>query len=348
MVPGTSKVSCNKMAGMGIGEESHLDPSGRGGSEESGASPAKGADRVQGDGLFERERPRLVGLAYRMLGTRADAEDVVQDAWLRWQGVDQPSLERPAAWLTTVTTRLALDRLRASRRRRDRERYVGPWLPEPIVGYPSPESTAEMADSLTLGFLTMLDRLSPLERAVFLLADVFVVPFKDIAPAVNRTEPACRQIASRARRRLRSQPLQSARHLDREQRQVVDSLIAALGAGDVEGAIAMVAPDVVLVSDGGATKRAARHPVVGADRVVRLLTNLIRRLGPRVTLHQATVNGDPGFVAYLDEQLDQVVAFQVSGEASAQLPSDRPRVHAIWIIRNPEKLTGITRPLAIT
>ncbi len=139
---------------------------------------------------FEAERPRLVGLAYRMLGMWADAEDVVQDAWLRWQSADEGSIERPAAWLTTVTTRLCLDRVRTAQRRR--EEYIGPWLPEPVVSGPGPEEAAELSDSLTLGFLTMLDRLGPLERAVFLLADVFAVPFADIAGAVGKSEVACR------------------------------------------------------------------------------------------------------------------------------------------------------------
>ncbi len=149
--------------------------------------------------LFERERRHLVGLAYRMLGTVADAEDVVQEAWLRWQAVPEASIERPAAWLNTVTTRLALDHLRAARRRR--ESYVGPWLPEPVVTDIGPAETAELAESLRLGFLAVLDELKPLERAVFLLADVFDVPFAEIAAAVGKSEAACRQIAHRARGR---------------------------------------------------------------------------------------------------------------------------------------------------
>ena len=147
--------------------------------------------------LFERERRHLVGLAYRMLGTVADAEDVVQEAWLRWQAVPEGSIDRPAAWLNTVTTRLALDHLRAARRRR--ESYVGPWLPEPVVTDVGPAETAELAESLRLGFLAVLDELKPVERAVFLLADVFDVPFTEIAATVDKSEAACRQIAHRAR-----------------------------------------------------------------------------------------------------------------------------------------------------
>ena len=154
--------------------------------------------------VFERERPRLVGLAYRMLGTVADAEDVVQDAWFRWQAPCPGEVDRPEAWLTTVTTRIALDHLRSARRRR--EAYVGPWLPEPLVADAGPAEVAELAESLRLGFLTVLDQLKPVERAVFLLADVFAVPFAEIADTVGKSEAACRQIASRARRRRARPP----------------------------------------------------------------------------------------------------------------------------------------------
>jgi RNA polymerase sigma-70 factor (ECF subfamily) len=222
--------------------------------------------------VFERERPRLIGLAYRMLGTVTDAEDVVQDAWLRWQTVRTDQLERPEAWLTTVTTRIALDLIGSARRRR--ETYVGPWLPEPLVSPAGPEETAVMADSLRLGFLTVLDALKPVERAVFLLADVFGVPFAQIADTVGKSETACRQIASRARRRVR-QPAP-----DRDpgaNRVVADALLAAIGSGDIDQVLSHLAPDVVCVADGGAGRRAARRPVVGADRVSRLLVNLAQR-----------------------------------------------------------------------
>ncbi|HET6875489.1 MAG TPA: sigma-70 family RNA polymerase sigma factor, partial [Acidimicrobiales bacterium] len=172
---------------------------------------------------FEAARPRLLGLAYRMLGSRADAEDVVQEAWLRWHSSDQTGIARPEAWLTTTTTRLALDRLRTVRRRR--EEHLGPWLPEPILTVPGPEDVVELAETLTLGFLTLLDRLDPLERAVVLLADVFDVDFADIAESVGRTPAACRQIASRARRRLRGAGRE--RVADHERR-IVGELLAAL------------------------------------------------------------------------------------------------------------------------
>jgi RNA polymerase sigma-70 factor, ECF subfamily len=200
---------------------------------------------TEADREFHQLRPRLLGLAYRMLGVLADAEDVVQEAWLRWDRADRGEIASPAAWLTTVTTRLCLDSIRSRERRR--EDYVGPWLPEPVVLEPGPEEQAEMADSLTLGFLTMLDRLNPVERAVLLLADVFAVPYADVAAAVGKSEVACRQIASRARRRLQSSSPSRSNPSDRA---VVDQVLAAFFLGDTEAALARLAPEVVCVSDG--------------------------------------------------------------------------------------------------
>jgi len=212
------------------------------------------ASAVDGVTVFDEQRRRLVGLAYRMLGSLADAEDVVQEVWLRWQRSDISSIEQPQAWLTTVTTRVALDRSRAQMRRR--EDYPGPWLPEPLV-QDGPEEAAELADSLTLGFLVLLDALAPLERAVFILADVFGTPYREIAGAVGKPEGACRQIASRARAKVRAAPPPPAKSV--EQRQTVDALLGALAAGDAEALLAVLSPDVVLVSDGGPTRRAARR-----------------------------------------------------------------------------------------
>jgi len=285
--------------------------------------------------LFEHERPRLLGLAYRMVGTIADAEDVVQEAWLRWQAADAGAIERPEAWLTTVTTRLALDLLKAVRRRR--EDYVGPWLPEPVVLTPGPAESVELAESLTLGFLTMLDELGPVERAVFLLADVFSVPHAEIAGVVGRSEVACRQIASRARRRFKDVRPPDTPHAPGADRQVVDEFVAALALGDIDAALARLAPDVVLLSDGGPTRRAARRPVVGAARVVRLLANLARRLEGSVGVEAATVNGDPGVIFSLDGQRDTAAAFELR----------EGRVTAIWLIRNPDKLTHLDEEVTL-
>ena len=295
---------------------------------------------VPADDLFEREQPRLIGLAYRMLGTVADAEDVVQDAWFRWRTLDPGEVDRPEAWLTTVTTRIALDHLRAARRRR--QSYVGPWLPEPLVDEAGPAEAAELADSLRLGFLTVLDQLQPVERAVFLLADVFAMPFAAIAETIGKSEVACRQIASRARKRVRPDhdlgPRPPGRPTDhRSDRAIVDALMTAVAMGDVELALRYLAPDVVCISDGGADRRAARRPVVGADRVVRFLVNLTRRNAGRLAARPASVNGDVGSVVSIDGTVDVVTAFELHGD----------RVVTIRMVRNPDKLARIEDPLSI-
>ena len=239
-----------------------------------------------GDSTFVGARPRLLGLAYRILGSLADAEDVVSEVWIRWDRVDRAALDRPEAWLTTVTTRLALDHLRARRRRRGD--YPGPWLPEPLVGTPAPEEAAEVADSLTLGFLILLDELGPVERAVFILAEVFAVPFDEIAEVVHKSPAACRQIASRARRRVREAHLPRPSAPDRL---LVDGLVDAVASGDIRAVIERLAPDVVCTSDGGPLRRAARRPVVTAPRVARLLVNLSRRFAGRIDVTPVTVSG---------------------------------------------------------
>ena len=282
--------------------------------------------------VFEQERPRLVGLAYRMLGTVADAEDVVQDTWLRWQGVDRAIIERPAAWLTTVTARIALDHLRAAERRR--ESYVGPWLPEPVMTGPGPAEAAELAESLRFGFLTLLDRLEPTERVVLLMADVFAIPFADIGSAVGKSEAACRQIARRARQRVQRPEPPVPHDADRE---VVDALVAAIVRGDLDGVLAHLTPDAVCTSDGGAERRAARRPVVGADRVTRLLVNLAKRAGGRTTVLPAVLNGNAGLVLSLDGAVDLALVFEVTGA----------RVSSIWITRNPHKLGHLATPVAL-
>ena len=279
--------------------------------------------------IFERARPRLLGLAYRMLGVMADAEDIVQEAWLRWQGGDPAGIERPDAWLTTVTTRLALDRLRSAQRRR--ERYVGPWLPEPILVAPGPEDAADLAESLTLGFLVLLDQLQPVERAAFLLADVFRVPYAEVGASLGKSEAACRQVVSRARKRLSSAPVRSPTGAERR---ILEELVSAILQGDVEAAVARLAPDVVLVADGGADRKAARRPIVGADRVVRLLTSLARQLTGTVEAEFVLLNREPALLLLIDGTVDTAVTVDLAGD----------RVSAIWLVRNPDKLHRLREP----
>jgi RNA polymerase sigma-70 factor (ECF subfamily) len=282
--------------------------------------------------VFQRERPRLVGLAYRMLGTVSDAEDVVQNVWLRWHKLRPGQVERPEAWLTTVTTRIALDHLRAARRRR--ESYVGPWLPEPLVNEAGPAESAELADSLRLGFLTMLDQLKPVERAVFLLADVFGLSFAEIAGVVDKSEVACRQIASRARHRVRRPT--TRRHVGSD-RAVVEALLTALATGDIDLVMEHLAPDVVCVSDGGATRRAARRPVLGAERVARLLVNLSRRYRGSISVRTELINGDIGTVISIDGVVDLVTVFEV----------EQDQVAVVRAVRNPDKLGHVGQPVVL-
>ena len=279
---------------------------------------------------FTDERPALLGLAYRMLGSLSDAEDVVQEAWVRWSAADRSDIANPAAWLTTVTTRLALDRTRTLKRRR--ESYVGAWLPEPVAVSAGPEERTELAESLTLGFLVLLDTLNPTERAVFLLADVFATPFADIAAAVGKSEEACRQIASRARRKVH---LKAPPPLASGDRSLLERLVVAITAGDVAQTIALLDPDVVLVSDGGPNRRAARRPVTGAYRVSRLMINLTKRIGanPVSTL---MVNNRPSLVINHPD-----------GRIILQTDERDGRISAIRVLMNPEKLAGIDGPTAM-
>jgi RNA polymerase sigma-70 factor (ECF subfamily) len=286
--------------------------------------------------LFEEARPRIRGLAYRMLGTLADADDIVQDTWLRWQAAqaaqaaDGGQIANLEAWLVTTATRLCLDRLRSAAR--VRETYLGPWLPEPIVTDADPERVAELSDSLTLGFLMLLDQLAPVERAVFVLADVFDVPFAEIAAMVGRSPAACRQVASRARRRLRpdKQPGQAG-SADRE---LVDGLIRALAAGDMDEVVARLAPQVVFISDGGPHRRAARRPVIGSDRVARLLVSLALRYGRNLAVRPAVVGGSAGAVLSDGDAVDQVVA----------VTSKDGVITAIYFVGNPDKHTSVGHP----
>jgi RNA polymerase sigma-70 factor (ECF subfamily) len=294
------------------------------------------------------ERARLVGLAYRITGSRLDAEDVVQEAWERARRVDSATIDRPAAWLTTAVARLALDHLRAAQRRR--ETYVGPWLPEPVVTDrdaagvgPSgagtgagdvgrdPAQVAVLAESLTFGFLRLLEALTPVERVVLVLADVFGVPFAEIASSVDRSPAACRQIAARARSRVRDD---GRRHqAPPDAARVADELVAALAGGETDRVLSLLAPDVVLVSDGGAGTHAARRPVVGPDRVARLLLNLTRRgLGEGVRFERIQLNGAPGSIALRGDTPVMATAVSVDGSG---------RVVGIYSVVNPDKLASL-------
>lgn len=269
--------------------------------------------------LFEMESAHLRSLAYRMLGTVDEAEDVVQEAWIRLQREDFSLLRNPAAWLTTVTSRLALDRLNSAQSRR--ETYVGPWLPEPSSVDPllaqsiDPAEQVVLAESVSIGFLSILERLSATERAVFLLREVFEVPMAEVAKIIEKAEPATRQIAKRARDRI-----QAERPRFRPTPDDVDALVEAflvtLASGDLEAFEALLVSDVVSISDGGANYRAARVPVVGSDRVARFYTNLIKRAQADNEVHYIKVGGQPAlYVTKARDELDTRVDSEHSGAA---------------------------------
>jgi RNA polymerase sigma-70 factor (ECF subfamily) len=292
--------------------------------------------------VFDAERPRLVGLAYRLLGSLADAEDVVQEAWLRWERADRGTIEQPAAWLTTVTSRLGLDRLRA--RQRDRAEYVGPWLPEPIlapVDQTDPARQAELSDSLTTAFLLLLEELKPAERLVLLLADVFDEPFEEIGAIVGKSPEACRQVASRARRKVRGlAPERAAGPLrrDRAALEVAYAFAAAALRGDEATVLDLLAPEVVLVSDGGKDHHAARRPVIGPHRVGRLLVNLSKRLPSSTEAVACWVNGSPGFLVRVRGKPLFTQAFEVVDG----------RIRRVTIVTNPEKLSAATHDVVLS
>ncbi|HET6435920.1 MAG TPA: RNA polymerase sigma factor SigJ [Xanthomonadaceae bacterium] len=287
-----------------------------------------------GTTLFERHRPRLFGLAYRMLGTPGDAEDVLHDAWLRMHAQELSALEDPEAWLVTVTTRLALDRLR--RAKSEREHYPGPWLPEPVVpDAEQPDAMLERGESLTLSFLLLLERLSPDERAAFLLHEVFDYGHAEAAAILGIGEDACRQRVHRARARLREgrprfQVDQAA------QRRLLQRFVEAMAQPTLDSLRALFAEDAVHISDGGGLARATLHPLHGAERLARLYLQLARGfVGPQARFELATLNGAPALLLHHGDTLSSAMWIESDGE----------RITAIHALRHPGKLA---RLLAVT
>lgn len=286
--------------------------------------------------LFQRHRNRLFGLAYRMLGTPADAEDVLHDAWLRLQAQDTATLDDPEAWLVTVTTRLALDRLR--RAKAERERYAGPWLPEPLAPeHERPDAVLERDESLTLSFLLLLERLGPEERAAFLLHDVFDYGHADAAAILGIGEDACRQRVHRAKARLREG--RPRFQVDAStQRRLLQRFVEAMRAPGMETLQALFAEDAVHISDGGGLARATLHPLHGAERLARLYLQLARHgEGRDLRFEIATLNGAPALLLREGEALTTAMWIEC----------DDHRITAILALRNPEKLArlfAVTNP----
>jgi RNA polymerase sigma-70 factor (ECF subfamily) len=278
------------------------------------------------DIIFEDRRGAMTGLAYRMLGSRADAEDVVQDAWIRWRGVDAGEVANPAGFLNKVVTRLCLDRLKSARARR--EVYVGEWLPEPVVD----EDHERLGEDLSVAFLLALERLTPLERAAFLLHDVFDAPFAEVAKTLGRSEAACRQLAARAREHVKAGKPRYRPSAEEEQR-LTSAFLAAALSGDESLLRGVLAQDVVMHSDGGGIAKATMNPVFGLENAVRLVLGIKKKWpAPDDTVARlARINGAPGIVLS-----HQGVVFQTMG-----LEIVDGRIAAVYTMRNPEKLTRL-------
>jgi RNA polymerase sigma-70 factor (ECF subfamily) len=286
-------------------------------------------------GDYEAVRPKLFGIAYRMTGSVADAEDLCQECWVRWQRRDRGDVVSPEAFLVRTITNLAVDRLQSAQRRR--ESYVGPYLPEPLFAESGvtgdPAHAAELAESLTLAFLVMLDELTPVERAVLLLHDVFGYPFDEVGAAVGRSPDACRQVATRTRRKLEHDRGELRRPISSDERAMVERLVATTASGDVEQLMELLAPEVVVLTDAGRDRHAARNPVVGPHRVARLLVNVAKRI-PATTQSRITqVNGELGLVLVVDGMVDSVITFSFD---------DRGLARGIYAQLNPEKLHHLT------
>lgn len=291
--------------------------------------------------LFQQHRPRLFGLAYRMLGTPTDAEDVLHDAWLRWHAQDTAALDDPEAWLVTVTTRLALDRLR--RAKTEREHYTGPWLPEPLVpDAEHPEAELERSETLTLSFLLLLERLSPEERAAFLLHEVFDYSHSETGAILDIAEDACRQRVHRAKTRLREGRPRFSVDVRARQR-MIQRFSEALKKPDLESLRALFAEDAIAISDGGGVVRAVLRPLQGADRLVRLYTQIATRFysQPGVRFTTTTLNGEPVLLAWADDTLISATWIECEGD----------RITATLALRHPGKLARLaavtkSRPFA--
>lgn len=280
---------------------------------------------------FASHRSLLVGAAYRILGSHVEAEDVAQDTWIRWSRVDPDTVDDARAYLLTITTRLALNRARQLAARK--ERYVGPWLPEPVTTDPRDDgaSAAELADEVSMAMLIVLEALSPLERAAFVLTDVFGMSSGEVAAALDRTPAAVRQLVHRARSHVQARQPREVVDADRH-REVTLRFMEAAGTGDVDGLLSVLAPDVTLVTDGGGVKRAALRPIHGAEKVARWLLGVLERPDtPDLEADMRVVNGELAIVLSAPGAVDSVMFLTVEAD----------RITGLHSIRNPEKLTAV-------
>ncbi|MFB7718680.1 RNA polymerase sigma-70 factor [Nocardia sp. NPDC056100] len=279
---------------------------------------------------FVAHRNLLFTIAYEMLGSAADAEDVLQETWMKWIGVDLSTVQDRRAYLVRITTRQSLMRLRTLGRRK--ESYVGPWLPEPLLTAPDVAEDVELADSVSMAMLLVLETLAPTERAVFVLREVFDLDYDEIADAVGKTPAAVRQIAHRARGHVAARrPRGSVSPTDA--RDAVEAFHRAIETGDVQGLLDRLAPDVVFLGDGGGIKQAALQPITGAEAVAALLAASLPRIGREMSAELAAINGFPALVLRLDGEIDTVIAVHV----------DNGLITGLYSVRNPEKLSRMAR-----
>ena len=295
---------------------------------------ARGGPMDSATEAFLAHRNLLFTVAYELLGSAADAEDVLQETWLRWVGVDLDTVRDHRAYLVRITTRQALDRLRTLRRRK--ESYVGPWLPEPLLTTPDVAADLELADSVSMAMLLVLETLGPTERAVFVLREVFDLAYDEIAEAVDKSPAAVRQIAHRARAHVAARRPRGVVSPAQTQ-DALQALQRAVETGDLQGLVDVLAPDVVFLGDGGGVKQAALRPIVGADRVARLAAKL-GRVAAAVSLQPVQVNGYPALIMRLNGEVDGVLAVRIDGGL----------VTGLYYVRNPEKLSRVERETAVS
>lgn len=287
---------------------------------------------VDSTALFAAHRRELVGAAYRVLGSMSDAEDVVQETWLRWDRIDAQTIKHPRAYLLQATTRQALNRVRHNARLR--ETYVGPWLPEPLGDHTEQgaDAAVEVAESVSLAMLVVLETLSPIERATFVLHDVFGLPFDEVATAIDRTPASARQLAHRARQHVQAR---APRHpVDRStHRAVTERFMQAAVGGSLEELVSLLAPDVVMYSDGGGLRSAALKPIRTPDKVLRFTLGVLSKPDAPTRYELLTINGEAAMVGYNEHGVDTVIT----------LVLDQNMVTEIYVVRNPEKLSRVVR-----
>jgi RNA polymerase sigma-70 factor (ECF subfamily) len=283
------------------------------------------------DAIFEEHRPMLQRLAYRMLGSLADADDIVQEAYLRWSVEDRTEVKSPRAYLSAVATRLCIDRRQSIEERK--KTYIGPWLPDPVVeaGPSDPASQLETAESVSMALLLVLESLSPVERAAYLLRRIFDYDYDDIAEILGRSQVNCRQLVSRAEERIHERrPRFVARPEEAER--LTTAFLRACTSGDMKGLVDLLATDAVFYSDGGGKVPAALAPIAGADRIARLFMGLLQKAPAGLELRVVRVNGQPGVVALVDGEVIQVMTFDVVDG----------RIATFFAVRNPDKLARVT------